>query len=1185
MISQTLRGCLRRILPLFFVVNCLGIVDSIAQCTLSTDGTDVSCYGASDGEVTVVINGGGEGSGSSNCQVPSPSPESCVSSCISVTDHSDIVAGNGDIYCISTTGYTGNITINTGGKVIVCGDAAKPQGVYFNGGTLIVNSSLMVDTLYYWDPASYFENYGNVYFPIGITLNVSVENHGDITVTGNLTTGDNGFLTNYGTVNGSNYYVNNNHTVNYGTLSFTNTITSTWNKTFTNHCTISAAGLHNRSAFVNSGQITLTGNCFLEGGSYTGSPGSEMTVGGNLTIASPVIGTGTSCSSIRLTGITNTTTTINWGGSFSGQIRLCDPDGVEYNDPSISATYLNCDCEINNNVCTYEWRNSSNVVVGATATVGGLVAGRYTVTVTCSECPNSPLVEYIDVGQTSSMQLALVSSPASCQNNNLGMVALSVSGGTGPYVFNWNNGAYSTQNLTDVPAGKYKVIVTDASLCSKRDSTEIISSGIALSYVKTDATCEGPVGGSIVWTGAGGRAPYTYSWSNGASVRDLFDLEAGVYSVDVTDQDGCQDFVSVTINGTDGPGLIGSVAPESCSSKGAIGLTVSGGIPPYAYFWSNGGITKDIANLEAGEYEVRVTDSRGCMSSHWFEVPADFPFNVDVDYTNSTAYGANDGTATVEADGAGSSGPACPPAATTAENCSNCEPTRTISDDTGPLVVNSGEKMCLTASSFNSSITVNGGELVICGKASPSGFAFYGGSVTITGEFVFPTATHIYNNLTFNNYGTVASGGIELSGTINNHGTFVVNSGNILIYSGGILTNTGEFTITMGRLSSSGTIGNSGPFTIAKGIESQQTGSLFNECTISADSLISHAGFTNYGSITVNVLNIPNPGSIIKLGEVSSIYAQTVTLNGTLENEGNSCALISAETHMTINNGTMASGLISLCNQGTLTNNATGLSTFLNCDCVLSVGSCSVTWSNAMTGNTITGLSPGTYVATIACGSCVVARTVIIREEGLLIINTEHVNEAEYTIVIPGLEAVNGQSGTSESEVVLEPLLPLPGQKGKAMLIISGGEDHSPLEILVEFDHYPAITAVRAKMHNQYMDISPEYYTIQDGNKLYFYNEKPVSEPYIISTNLVKGVKLDPATETLEINMPVTSVFSSVLMSIYKIEATGSVQVVAPNSALVWDASGAGGGLYEFALQLSASGTTRTYKGQFIIGE
>lgn len=111
-----------------------------------------------------------------------------------------------------------------------------------------------------------------------------------------------------------------------------------------------------------------------------------------------------------------------------------------------------------------------------------------------------------------------------------------------------------------------------------------------------------------------GFPPYTYRWQDGVTTKDRFNVRAGSYTLNVTDSEG---FVgSKTIQVGQNPEIIltGTVDDDS------ITLSVSGGIAPYSYLWSDGSTDKDRTGLGYGQYGVTVTDSLGCKKTFEFQI-------------------------------------------------------------------------------------------------------------------------------------------------------------------------------------------------------------------------------------------------------------------------------------------------------------------------------------------------------------------------------------------------------------------------------------------------------------------------------------------------------------------------------------------------------------------------------------
>jgi len=93
-------------------------------------------------------------------------------------------------------------------------------------------------------------------------------------------------------------------------------------------------------------------------------------------------------------------------------------------------------------------------------------------------------------------------------------------------------------------------------------------------------------------------------------------LSDGVYSVTITDASGCTVTMVFVITTPSAISATSEVSNTQCGSEGAyaIDLTVAGGIAPYTYAWSNGGITQDLSGLTSGNYSVRITDAKGCST-------------------------------------------------------------------------------------------------------------------------------------------------------------------------------------------------------------------------------------------------------------------------------------------------------------------------------------------------------------------------------------------------------------------------------------------------------------------------------------------------------------------------------------------------------------------------------------------
>jgi gliding motility-associated-like protein len=229
----------------------------------------------------------------------------------------------------------------------------------------------------------------------------------------------------------------------------------------------------------------------------------------------------------------------------------------------------------------------------------------------------------------------VVTSPL-CNGVSNGSVNLIVNGGVSPLTYNWSNG-FITEDLSNIGAGTYSVIIRDANGC--KDTTVVIVTQpktISLEKDVDNIKCYGDSTANINIQLAGGTPPYKYSWYDNADpqsaffpihTQNLISVTSGTYVLIVTDANGCI-LNDTTIITEPKPLQLTLYSPLYTGgynistyngNDGSIDLTVSGGVTPYQYIWSNGATTEDVYNLTAYfpnpfPYNVIVTDSNGCRA-------------------------------------------------------------------------------------------------------------------------------------------------------------------------------------------------------------------------------------------------------------------------------------------------------------------------------------------------------------------------------------------------------------------------------------------------------------------------------------------------------------------------------------------------------------------------------------------
>ena len=236
----------------------------------------------------------------------------------------------------------------------------------------------------------------------------------------------------------------------------------------------------------------------------------------------------------------------------------------------------------------------------------------------------------------------------SCNGDSDGSISINVGNGVDPLIFAWSNGA-NTQNIDNLAAGTYDLTLTNGNGCTSTFSATITEpSPLSLNPSATGETAQGADDGTATVQASGGTAPYTFAWSNGAQTQSIDGLAPDIYTVTVTDDNGCFATAEISVASFDCQITASATTTNvTCNGgeDGTLSIQVNDAQLPIDIQWSNGlnGLVQ--TNLMAGTYSVSITDAVNCLVIVNFTINEPDELVMVVNTQNETAAGANDGSA------------------------------------------------------------------------------------------------------------------------------------------------------------------------------------------------------------------------------------------------------------------------------------------------------------------------------------------------------------------------------------------------------------------------------------------------------------------------------------------------------------------------------------------------------------
>ena len=329
--------------------------------------------------------------------------------------------------------------------------------------------------------------------------------------------------------------------------------------------------------------------------------------------------------------------------NFTNQVDTSCPDDTTC-DGQLTATAFYSDGTSGD--FNFQWASGENTNTGNISTAVQLCEGPQSVVINDGVCG---IDTSFTINAPEQINANTDISPASCNGDMDGSITITPSGGTAPYSFLWIATGDMTNSISNLGAGDYSVVIIDANNCTLTQNLEVVEPDILTLTIDasqtTDfVTCAGDMDGVISVIANGGNTapdnPYSFSWDNSSTQSIITNLDAGTYSVSVTDFKNCMAELSFSI--LEPPAIEFTinpiVAPLCFGDATEISIdTVTGGagnpFEEYTFMIDNNGLNFPVlqaATVFAGDHLVTVEDINGCTEEQSVSILAPAQINIDL---------------------------------------------------------------------------------------------------------------------------------------------------------------------------------------------------------------------------------------------------------------------------------------------------------------------------------------------------------------------------------------------------------------------------------------------------------------------------------------------------------------------------------------------------------------------------